>query len=282
MNLPSPVGIVGLGLLGGSLARSLRASDPDLRILASSREPEELQAALGEGVIHEALEDPAEVAARAALLVYAVPLGVLLDLLGTHVPLWGPGTVVTDVASLKGPVLRRVRELGGGARFVGSHPMAGAEESGFPASRPGLFDDAPVWLVAGEARPGTRRTVELLWRSVGGCPRWGEAEAHDRTMVLASHLPQLTATALARTLAEAGIARAELGPGGRDMTRLAGSSSRMWADLLRVEASRAAHALRDLAWHLDALAGLLEEEDLDGVVAWMERTRRWKEGEGGV
>jgi prephenate dehydrogenase len=102
-----------------------------------------------------------------------------------------------------------------------------------------------------------------------------EPEAHDLRMVRASHLPQLLANVLASHLESGGLARDELGSGGRDMTRLAGSSPRMWKDLLEHSAPLLAPALREIGADLDALATLLEAHDVEGVARVMERTRAW-------
>lgn len=278
MELPARVGIVGLGLMGGSLARALAALPGRPRILASSLEPDDLESARAEGVV-DAVADADVVAAGADLVVYATPLGATLELLEAHRALWASDAVVTDLVSLKTPVLTRARELGIIERYVGSHPVTGGEGEGFPASREGLYDGAVVWLVRDEPSAGARSAVDGLWKALGAEPRWIDAAEHDRRMVRASHLPQILANALAAALGEAGVRREELGPGGRDMTRLAGSSPRMWEGLFEHSGTDLASAVRELLSGLESVARSLEAGEVDDVVRLMERTRRWTRGE---
>lgn len=260
--------------------RGLRSLPDRVRLLGASPDARDLEAARREGVLDAWAADPAEVVGQAELVVYAAPLEATLALLAEHRDAWRPDAVVTDVASLKDPVARCATALGIGARWVGSHPMAGGEASGFEASRPDLYRDARVWLCDEGADARALGSVEALWRAVGARPARTGAAAHDRLMTWASHLPQLAANALALALEDAGVAPDALGPGGRDATRLAGSAASMWRDLLAAAAPADAQALRALAREVGALADLLEEGDVDAVARRMERTRRWRSGAG--
>ena len=167
------VGIVGLGLIGGSLARALKeaaggsgreeAGSEAPRIVASTLDPRDLDRAVAEGVVDRGVEEAAEVASEADLLVYATPLDATLELLEAHRDRIRSDAVVTDVVSLKLPVARKIRELGLQDRWVGGHPMAGSEQSGFGAARGDLFRDAPVFLVRGDAPGSAAGIVESLW-----------------------------------------------------------------------------------------------------------------------
>lgn len=191
---------------------------------------------------------------------------------------WDKDALVTDLTGVKVPVLARMRELGEARRYVGSHPMAGDHRSGFPASRAELYEGARVWLVRGDAEAALGERVAAFWGTVGGQPAWLGAEEHDELMAWVSHAPQLLANALAGALLERGVPAERLGPGGRDMTRLAASPPAMWAEILRVNAARVADVLevlvRELAWLRDAL----DRGDVGGIQARMERTRAWRGG----
>ena len=275
---PASVAVVGLGVMGGSLVRALRALPDPPRVLAASPDARDLEGARRAGLLERASPDPADVVDDADLVVYATPLGATLALLEEHREAWREGAVVTDVASLKAPVAERARELGLARRWVGSHPMVGAEASGFEASREDLYLGAPVWLCDAGADAAALAAVAGLWRALGARPARTDAAEHDRLMTWASHLPQLSANALALALEEAGVASDALGPGGRDATRLAGSAPSMWRDLLGAAAGPDAEALRALARHAAALADLLDAGDAEGVARRMERTRRWRAG----
>lgn len=273
------VGIVGLGLMGGSLARALRECPDPPRIHASSLDRRDLERALADGTIDRGVEDAGEVAEFADVLVYATPLDATLRLLEVHRDRISEGAVVSDVVSLKEPVARKIRELGLRDRWVGSHPMAGSERSGFEAARADLFRDAPVFLVRDGAGREAEGAVEALWSDVGARIRWVEAEEHDRLMIWASHLPQLVSNALASSLERAGVLPADLGPGGRDMTRLAASAPDLWKGLLKAGGERETEALEAVVEELEALVGLLASGDSEEIEAYMEATRRWRKGE---
>ena len=192
----------------------------------------------------------------------------------------GGEAILTDVVSLKEPILRAARRAGLSQRFIGAHPICGGESSGFAAGSGDLFRGATIWLSAGaEASPEAGRCVESFWRALGGMPRWVAAEEHDRRMGWVSHLPQLVSTALAAALDAQGCTRGELGPGGRDMTRLAGSNPAIWRDLLEVSAPVTGTGLTGVANALNVLADLLARRDIERVVEFMERTRRWSGNE---
>jgi prephenate dehydrogenase len=119
--------------------------------------------------------------------------------------------------------------------------------------------------------------VHALWQSLGARPAEIEAEAHDRLMALASHLPQLASNALASVLRDAGVRPDQLGPGGRDSTRLAGSSADLWKDLLGYASPDLARGLRDLAAQADRMADLLDRRDIEAIADIMRSTRTWRE-----
>lgn len=267
------VAIVGLGLIGGSLARALAALDRPPRVIASSDSASDLELAARAGVIEAGFTDPEAVLVDADLVVYATPLDVTLRLLADHRGRWPAGAVVTDVAGLKAPVEGAMAALGESARYTGAHPMAGGEGSGFGHSAADLFAGATVWLTGQGAGAAA---VEALWRSVGARPRWTGAAEHDRLMSWCSHLPQLASNALARVLEESGHAPSDLGTGGTDMVRLAGSSPEMWLPLLA--RSDAGDALRNLARISRELADALDRRDLEAIESWMRSTRSWRAG----
>lgn len=268
--------IVGLGALGSSLARDLRAIPDPPVLIGTDRDPGAMAAAERDGVLDELVHDSGAAVASAGLVLYATPLRGTLGLLRRHGPLLPPDAVVTDVVSLKDPLMRAAGESGLSTRFVGGHPMAGTERSGWPGGRAGIFRGARVWITPGAAAPPAVERVEGLWRSVGALPARIDAGRHDETMVWVSHLPQLLANLLAGSLDARDLSPSTLGPGGRDMVRLAGSSPGLWGELLAESGPAAAAALRSIGRGADALADLLEGGDLSSVVRFMERTREWR------
>lgn len=280
------IAIVGLGLIGGSLARDLAALGA--HILGFDADAGTLQAALDAGAVREPLPrrpravasrggNPATIppvridpgllsAARLDALVLAVPLQAAVSLLAELAPYLSHVPLVTDAGSTKRTIAAAARRLGLAERFVGAHPLAGSHLSGWGASREGLFRGARIYLCPGpEAGHVARQRAYALWTAVGGVPEILDAAAHDRLLAWTSHLPQAASTALARALAAAGVRPGDLGPGGRGMTRLAASSPSLWAGIALDNAPALAEGLAALEKELSGLRDALERGDQAAV-----------------
>lgn len=221
--------VVGLGLIGGSIARDLAARG--VRVLAWDHDGGAVRAAMQAGIAEAAFRDGPVDAIILALPVLAAPemLRRVAEKMADHLD---GVRLITDAGSTKRSILHTAEALGIGAKFVGSHPLAGDHRSGWDASREGLFADARVFLCrTSSTEDEAMRLASALWKALGARPEVVDAAEHDRRLAWTSHLPQLVSSALGGALAGEGIARAELGPGGRDLTRLAGSSPEMWADI---------------------------------------------------
>lgn len=262
--------VLGLGLIGGSIARDLAARG--VQVLGWDADAKTLGAAVEAGVVHQPLTGTLGGLRSAEVVVLAVPVLAALELLRRVAPYLGRARLVTDAGSTKTSIVQVAEELGLGARFVGSHPLAGDHRSGWDASRAGLFAGARVFLCpTSSTEPDAMRLARELWAVAGASSEVMDAAEHDRRLAWTSHLPQLVSSALGSELAGQGIARAELGPGGRDVTRLAGSSPALWAEVAAdnaaalVPALEAAEArlrlIRDCIAHgrHDRLRGLLAE-----------------------
>ena len=272
------VSILGLGVMGGSLARALREQAEGPTVVGWSPDPAEVGAALAAGALHEAAPGPEAAAEGADLVVLAAPVGAcvtLMEVVAPHVV--GP-RVLIDVASLKAPLAEAAVALGLEDRWVGCHPMCGSAESGFGASRADLYVDAKIWLCANEQARHHLPAVRRFWISLGAVTAPVDPEAHDGLMALVSHLPQLTANALAATLGAAGVGPDELGPGARDMTRLAGSSPEVWKDILAEAPAELPGHLRNIAHRLEELADLVGKGDTEALTRLLAASRAWKKG----
>lgn len=274
------VALVGLGVMGGSVARALAALSHPPATRGWATDPEDRRAAADAGVLEVVAQGCGDAVSGADLVILATPLEATCALLDSIRRDLAPGAIVTDVASLKAPVREAARQAGLTERWVGSHPLCGSARSGFGASRADLFRDATVYVTAEEGSRGPWVRVFRLWTALGANPVRIDADTHDRVMTRVSHLPQMTATALAEVLRESGVPRSTLGPGGHDMTRLALSSPGMWRDILRHAPPELVAHLRRLSSKAGELADLIESGDIDALARRMERTRRWGEGEG--
>lgn len=281
------VAIVGLGLMGGSLALALRRQE-GVRVLGLDSDPETVNMALSSAVAQVAGSDPAEILPGADLVVYAAPLRTNISLLRDHAPYWSPEAVITDVGSVKLPMVEEAAALDLGCRFVGSHPMAGDHRCGLKAARGDLYQQARVWLtpvtgspeqddcVAPDCRLSTVERIARFWQSVGGQCRCLDAAEHDRLMAWVSHLPQVVSSSLAAALADAGMPVAELGPGGRDSTRLAASSPEMWVEILHENREMLSEPLKTMQSIIADLAAALEAGDSRATGELLSRGRRWR------
>ena len=272
------VALLGLGVMGGSLARALRAHAPKTKIVGWSPALGERDDALGSGVLDAAPSAWEEAVEEASLVVLAMPLAACVSFLPVLDGVAPERATLMDVASLKAPVEQAVAGLGLEARWVGAHPMAGSEGAGFGRSRAELFEGARVWLVAHDRAADRAREVADFWRVVGAEPAPIGATEHDHMMALVSHLPQLVANALGVEMARRAVCVDGLGPGGRDMTRLAASSVAMWLDLFPHASPDLAAALRGVAATTTGLADALEAGDLEGVGHIMQESAAWRAG----
>jgi prephenate dehydrogenase len=234
------VAIVGLGLIGGSLARALTRAG--YHVVGIDRARVRRRAARAGAVAQTA--GSVEAAARMDVVVLAAPPEANLRLLRRLARVARPGLVVTDVGSVKRPIAEEAARLGLES-FVGGHPMAGNEGTGFPASRPDLFRGRP-WVISPSRDPRAARRVRALVRAAGARPVEVEPAAHDRAVAFLSHLPQVVARALAaaaRGDVQAGRRLSLAGPGFQDMTRLARSPRRLWREILAQNEAEVARAL---------------------------------------
>jgi prephenate dehydrogenase len=237
------VAVAGLGLVGGSLARALRRAG--YRVIGVDR-ASILRRARAARAITAATTDLGRAAAEADVVVLAAPPAANRALLRRLAGF--DGLVVTDVGSVKSPIVEEARRLGLG-RFVGGHPIAGSERAGFEASRADLFR-GHAWVLVPGADPVAVRTVTRLVRATGARPVRMDAGEHDRVLAYLSHVPQLAAWALMGAAQGDAAARRRLalaGPGFRDMTRLARSPRALWKQILgenRREVGRALRAFR--------------------------------------
>ena len=226
--------VVGLGLIGGSLARDLAARG--VEVAAFDPDVASVDQAIRDGIVTERLDESLDIDADVILI--ATPVNAAIDVLRTIAGGNHRRALITDVGSTKSRIVGEAASLGLADEFVGSHPMAGDHRSGWSSSRRGLFAGARVYLCAPRDAPAelVARAGEF-WRTLDAHPVSIDADAHDRTLAWTSHLPHFVSAALALALGGAEIGRDALGPGGRDMTRLAGSSPEMWSAIAVENAS---------------------------------------------
>jgi len=259
------IAICGLGLIGGSLGLALRDLGSHL-VLGFDSDPETARSARDRGAVEVLLPEATALPPDADLVVCAIPPRAAAALVPTLVDAAPGGAAVTDLSSVMLPVLTAVLEEPSRAgRFVGSHPLAGSERGGIASARGDLFRDAPVLLGAPPDPGSAAARVAALWTSVGARPTVLAPALHDALVALTSHVPQVTSTALVRTLRRTGTLTGTLargaGPGLRDMARLAGSPPDLWYDILTLNADKVVPALELLEREVRGLRHAIERKD---------------------
>ena len=247
-----PVLVIGTGLIGTSIALALRRAGVD--VLLEDLDPEQAQVAarMGAGELAGKGDDP-------SVVVVAVPPRHAAEVLARASAAF-PRATITDVTSVKAKVLSDARAMGADpTRLIGGHPMAGREVSGAAAARPDLLDDR-LWILTPTdvTGPEHQRAAHRLATTCGAYPVEMTAPEHDRAVALVSHAPQLLSSVLAGQLVSADAAHVQVaGQGLRDMTRIAGSESSLWTDILAVNAEPVAEVLDRLIADLQRAARAL-------------------------
>jgi len=279
MSAPEPpftnVAIVGLGLIGGSIALAVREQWPASRVIAVDSPPV-LAHALSTGAIERAVDNVAAIG-HADLIILAAPVRQNIALLEQVAGSQKAPVVVTDVGGTKRTIVEAARALPESITFVGGHPLGGAERGGFAFARPDLFAGRPWIFTPDDARSGDAvARLSQLVRGLGATPATMSAEHHDRLMAFVSHLPQLTATALMDVVGRgAGLEGVHMGGRGlTDTTRLASSPANVWRDICETNTDAIARALDLLIARLTELrAGLRDADTLDAI---FEQAARWR------
>lgn len=246
------IGILGGGLLGGSVALALREK-ADVRLWF--RKPEAIASAREMGFAC-ATDNLADAVSEANLLILAVPVGAMPALLSAAVAAGLPKTcLVTDVGSVKVAPHRDLAPIlaDSGNPFIGSHPMAGSERNGLAAARADLFQNAACLLTHDSVTSSDLcEKLEDFWISLGCRTKWLGAAEHDRLVARISHLPHVTAAATAYGALSADTSSGYLSGGGlRDTTRVAGGNPEMWAEILRENRGEVARTVRETIAKLD-------------------------------
>jgi len=273
--------IVGVGLLGGSVAKAARARGVAREVIGIGRDMGRMRAAVDDGALDRATTDLADGLRDADFIILGAPvraIETLLERIWDDVP---RDAIVTDVGSSKGAIVRAADELARRAprTFVGSHPMAGSEKSGYAVARADLFQGALVVVTPGEASGhGAVKTVTAFWERCGARVMELPPDAHDAAVAAVSHLPHLVACALMDAVArEAAGALAVAARGFRDTTRIAAGDPVMWQEIFLTNRAPLLEAVAAFRRALDDLERVIEDGDPAKVEAALARIKTARE-----
>jgi prephenate dehydrogenase len=276
--------IVGLGLLGGSVAKAARAESLAREIVGVGRNAANLAPALRDGAVDHVTTDLREGLAGADMVVLATPVATLERLLPAVWQAALPEALVTDVGSTKAAIVRAAETLC--ARrpldFVGSHPMAGSNLSGFAVARADLFRHATVILTPTDrTAPDAVKRITEFWEAAGGRVVTMDPATHDRAVAAVSHLPHLVADALVDAVLRMNPQFLDVAARGfKDTTRIAASSPTVWREIFEENREALAEAVEAFRAALDDLERLLRSGDASRIEGELERIRMIRAGLG--
>ena len=266
------VAVLGVGLIGGSIGLAARRR-LGAEVAGFDPDPRTLERALELAAVDRAAGTLAEAVDAADVVFCAAPVGQLPTLVAQALRASGADVVVSDVGSTKRQLVARFAGEEGGERFIGGHPVAGAETAGVESARPDLFEGARWYLAPAERSSGL--LYERLQRTVAGLgarPQAIDAAAHDRLMATVSHLPHVIANVLvaqaAATASKEPEGLPEVGPSFRDSTRVAGANPPVWADIFAANRDSVADEIEAVVKRLRDAAELIRDGDVEAVERW--------------
>ncbi|MBF0215097.1 MAG: prephenate dehydrogenase/arogenate dehydrogenase family protein [Magnetococcales bacterium] len=277
--------IVGVGLIGGSLARALKERNLVGEVVGVNRTRDSLAKALELGVIDHWTTSAAQGVRGADLVLVATPVLTIPRIVEDFAQALGAGCVVTDAGSVKGTVVEPCEALmPKGVHFVGGHPIAGTEHSGVEASFATLYEGSRTILTPTERTdPGALERVRQMWEAVGSSVETMDVVTHDRVLGATSHLPHLIAYNVVNTLSDleddirAEVFRYAAG-GFRDFTRIASSDPAMWRDICLSNRDSILDILTRFREALEVLTERVRDGDRDGLYGTFARSKRTRDG----
>ena len=279
------VTVIGLGLIGGSLAAALRESGEVGEVFGVERDAESLRFALENGIADAGASEIGPGISGSEIVVVSTYVDTIAQVAGEVSGFVSPGTVVCDVGSVKASIVREMENAPRNIRFVGAHPIAGRETSGVMESDPGLFSGKRCVVTPVESTsPEALSMVKKLFSLVGSEVVEMDPESHDEIFSLVSHLPHAVAYSLVSAVASTGGDKNLFdfsGGGLADFTRIAGSSPEMWAGIFIENRDALLGAIRGFAGKLGEIEKAIASGNVEDLAALLREARDSKRNLGG-
>jgi len=270
--------IVGLGLIGGSIALELKKKKLADRVVGISRSAQNRKEALRRRAVDEAYSEVGSFIKKADLVILATPVGQIIPLAKKIISYLKPGALLTDVGSTKEQIVRALR----GVSFIGGHPIAGTEESGMAAAQLGLFR-GKKWVLTPASKELSNPLKKLIKfvRSLGASPEILNATTHDELYANLSHLPNVLSYALANALLSFSPPRGKIkewaGGSVISMTRLVESPAEMWRDISLTNQASLLKILKTFQSQIQVFEKLLKSQDSRKIEAWFTQAKKFRE-----
>ncbi|MCS7164643.1 MAG: prephenate dehydrogenase [Thermodesulfovibrio sp.] len=273
------VSIVGVGLIGGSLALALKEKKLTQKIIGYGRNEQRLKEALKLGII-DSYTTSFKDACQAELIVLATPTGIFESIIMDMIKHLKEETIIIDVGSVKKSVIDIFeRILPKGVYFVGTHPIAGSEKTGFENARGDLFKKAKVIITPTEnTNKSALERITNLWQKLGAQVEFMSAEHHDKVYALVSHLPHLICFCMVNTVSEMDKSFINYaGSGFKDATRIAKSSPEVWRDIFLMNDKNILECLEVFIKNIEKIKNMLYKKDSEQIEKFIEKAKKLRQ-----
>ncbi len=276
------IGFIGLGLIGGSIAKALRASMPDIGIIVYDIDEKTRELAKSDGIASQTVSSIDASFSSCNYIFLCAPVSMNAENLAALTPFLSPSCILTDVGSVKSGIHERIEALGLGGQFIGGHPMAGSERYGYANSKARLLENAYYILTpASQTRPEQLEDYQNLVTAMGAIPLVLDAKQHDYITAAISHLPHIIASSLVNLVKESdseeGIMKMIAAGGFKDITRIASSSPDMWQQICLTNTDNIARLLEDYIEALSAVRNKLRAKDAHVLYDFFNNARIYRD-----
>ncbi len=273
--------IIGLGLIGGSLARALKESQEVETVFGIDSDKKSVQYAIDNGIIDQGSSDVTEGVPGAEIIVVSTHVGIIAETAKSIFPVLREGSIITDVGSVKSSIVKGIEhDLPDNIHFIGGHPIAGTENSGVLSADSSLFEGRRCILTPTEKTDiEAKSKVKSMWELVGSEVYEMDAETHDHIFGIVSHLPHIVAYSLINTVLNAqdsGELLEFAGGGLKDYTRVAASEPEMWAQIFKANKT---HLLKAISMFKDSLQNIesaIERDDFETLMKELDKAAKTK------
>ncbi|MEY8337117.1 prephenate dehydrogenase [Lachnospiraceae bacterium 62-35] len=279
--MESIIGFIGLGLIGGSIAKGLKRTCPDIRIMAYMRTRAKLEQALQEGMIDQILDGVDERLGDCSMIFLCTPVEYNASYLARIKPFLKPDTIVTDVGSTKTSIHEAVAALDMENCFVGGHPMAGSEKTGYENSSDHLLENA-YYMITPSSQSSKEQVERLIMvaKALGSIPKVIDPKQHDFAVAAISHLPHIVASSLVNLVRDSDskeeIMKQIAAGGFKDITRIASASPDMWEQICMTNMENISSILEEYIHSLETVLKHLKNRDKEAVYQLFESSRTYR------
>lgn len=273
---PHRIGILGVGLLGGSAALALRRRCPQTEFAGLTRSETTAKRLVEAGIVDRASQSVEEVCRDCDAVIVAAPVDRIASLVVRAAEITGPDCLITDVGSTKAKIVNAIADHPQAeTKFVGAHPIAGSEKTGAEHATADLMDDKLIILTPSPRTPPEQlqRAVNF-WELTGGMIKQMSAQEHDTHLASVSHVPHLVSALVAKLPAH--DARPLVGSGWQDITRVAAGDPEMWTAICQENREAIIDELERFSTELDQLRQLIGRPDSDQLKAWLAEAKQLK------